>query len=122
MNIQYASDTVFYRSHKVGWEPLLIELLLWVYNRNDKNNMVITSSWRPKKIHPNDSGIAMTNPLRHFDLRSRGMVHPEDLPLLVNANWIYDPKRLHKKVCIYHDSGLGWHLHFQIHPRTQGPL
>lgn len=120
--IRYASDAIFYRAHKVAWEQMLIELLLWVYSRIDDTDTIITSAWRPRPIHPNDSGIASTDPLRHFDLRSRGMRKPNELAMTVNAFWRYDPKRPDKNCCLYHDSGLGWHLHFQIHKNTEGPL
>lgn len=119
--IEYASDAIFYRAHKVAWHPILIEVIFWLdmYVAMEKT---ATSTWRPKAIHPKDSLIHCQIPLRAIDLRSRGIVAPSKIRDMINKNWTYDPKRKRLRVCVYHDTGLGYHFHIQVHPNTVGPL
>ena len=115
--------TLDYKNHKVlismltkAWHPKLTELLIWNTIRYSKNT--ITSSYRDHKIHLKDSGIHMTNPLRAFDKRSKDYPDPEAIAADINAHFIYDPARPHYQVCVYHDTGQGYHFHLQVHDRT----
>lgn len=119
----------------MSWHPKLVELMVWLtvsLHTDHGNNLVVTSAWRPKKIHHNDSGIHITNPLRAFDLRSHRWVadadgghyvsifgvEPEQIRDAVNHCWQYDSDRPNLKVCVFHNTGLGWHMHMQVHPHT----
>lgn len=101
---------------EVEWHPKLIELLLCIEVRYSK--VTITSAYRNKKIHPSDSGIHMTKPLRSFDLRSRDFANPTSVQNDLNHIWIYDPDRPWLNVVVYHNTGLGWHFHCQVHDNT----
>ena len=116
-------SAIGYKSHRVligtlshGWHPKLIEVLLWLTVRY--STIIFTSTYRPKKIHATDSGIHCTIPLRAFDFRSAVYPNPQDIADDINAHFIYDPKRPDLKVCVYHDTGFGYHFHIQVHDRT----
>jgi len=113
---RYKNDAVMYNAHHVPWHPILLDYYSWFVD--EVCIPLITSSWRSAKIHDNDSGIAMVSPLRHLDFRSKLFAYPKGVVDKVNAHWVYDPNRPEKKVCIYHDSGQGLHLHNQVHPNT----
>ena len=57
-------------------------------------------------------------PLRGIDIRC----HDEHVGVIieawVNRRWTYDPDRLNKMCCLFHDSGNGLHLHIQVHKNT----
>jgi len=74
----------------------------------------ITSLYRPE-----DEGIHNTIPLRALDIRCRDGLIGGALEKAVNKKWIYDPQRPQMKVCWFHDSGRGIHLHIQVHSRTR---
>jgi len=130
--IGYKNHKVLGRMFHVPWHPKLLELLVWstfALHTDHGNNLVVTSSWRPTKIHPGDSGIHITNPLRAFDLRSHRQtedgeyvsifgVSPEEIRDAFNHCWRYDPQRPEMRVCVFHDTGRGYHLHLQVHPRS----
>lgn len=103
----------------VAWFPTLIAVLLWLMVRYNSYNILVTSAYRRKKIHPKDSGIHCTIPLRAFDLRSWLFKDPMKVSLDINDNWVYDPQRPWLQVCKYHDTGRGWHFHIQVHFRTR---
>lgn len=117
MNIEYSTPRIFNRAHIHGWSWQLTELFIWLPSVVD--NIVITSAWRPVKIHPNDSKIHTMTPLRAADLRSRVFDQPEKIAEAINNKWIYDPGRPNMKVCLYHNTGRGWHFHLQVHPKTE---
>ena len=115
--------TLDYKNHKVlismltkAWHPKLIELLVWLTIRYSKN--IITSAYREREIHDKDSGIHGTDPLRAVDKRSRDYPDPEAIAADINAHFIYDPIRPHYQVCVYHNTGQGYHFHLQVHDRT----
>jgi hypothetical protein len=95
-------------------DPLLRTILLEI--ENWFGEQTITSLYRI-----GDEGVHGTLPLRGTDLRCR----KEDksvgrrIEQKVNSRYIYDPARREKRVCMLHDSGLGLHLHIQVHPNTQ---
>lgn len=94
----------------------MLGLQSWLVVRYSE--VVFTSAYRDHKIHPKDSGIAMTNPCRHRDIRSWIYEDPQKVVDDVNKNWIYDPKRPSLKCAMYHDTGHGVHIHLQVHDNT----
>jgi len=54
-------------------------------------------------------------PLRGLDEGCHIIVLGNIIENTMNARWIYDPTRPTKKVCKFHDTGLGLHLHYQVH-------
>jgi len=117
-------SSIGYKSHKVlvgslthGWHCKLIEVLLWLTVRHSV--LTLTSAYRLKKIHPNDSGIHCTIPLRAFDLRSRDFEDPIKIRDDINKHWIYDPNRPWLSVCVYHNIGNGFHFHIQVCAYTE---
>lgn len=75
---------------------------------------VITSLYRI-----NDNGVHGTLPLRGMDVRCRDADKGADLEEYLNSRWQYDTQRPDKVVCIFHDVGMGAHLHLQVHPNTE---
>lgn len=117
MIIQYRDNKRFRRAHEHGWHDNLILVVSWLPTVLTKV-MVLTSSWRPFKIHGKDSGIAQQVPVRHADFRSRNYDDPHSIARAINHRWIYDPNRPQLKVCVYHDVGYGHHFHIQVHNNT----
>ena len=58
-------------------------------------------------------------PLIAIDLRCRDKWLGKLIEMSTNKLWAYDPDRPSKKVCLFHDTGQGYHLHFQVHPNTR---
>lgn len=116
-------SAIGYKSHKVligtlthAWHPKLIELLLWLTVR--ESHITITSAYRADKIHPHDSGIHATIPLRAIDLRSRDFEDPVKVQGDINQHCVYDKDRPWLNVCVYHNTGMGWHFHCQVHDNS----
>ena len=65
-----------------------------------------------------DPGVHGTLPLRGIDLRCHNDTMGWQIADFINDRWIYDPERPTLQVCIYHNTGRGWHLHFQVHQHT----
>lgn len=65
-----------------------------------------------------DDGVHGTLPLRGMDLRCRDKVIGEMIENEINSRYKYDPSRPSMSCCMYHDIGLGAHLHIQVHPNT----
>ena len=101
---------------EVQYHPKMVDLAVWVAVRI--NHPRITSAYRSKKVHSKDSGIHMTNPCRAVDWESKNLDDPRIVCDDINNHWIYDPKRPEMRCAIYHDVGLGLHIHTQVHPRT----
>lgn len=115
-NIGYKSHRVLIGTLTHAWHPKLIEVLLWLTVRY--STIILTSAFRPHKIHSKDSGIHSTIPLRAFDLRSAVFKDPQQIADDINKHFVYDPKRPRYKVAKYKDIGQGWHFHIQVHDRT----
>jgi hypothetical protein len=101
---------------RVPFHKKMIALTLWFAWRQDKP--VITSSYRDASVHDKDSGIHSTIPCRAVDWRSKDLTNPKRVVEDINNHWEYDPKRPKLKCAIYHDIGLGAHIHTQVHDRT----
>lgn len=95
-----------------NYHLLLIEIVLDVYSV--ASEIVVTEGWREGK------GVHSTNPCRGIDLRSwiYSASRIEQIQHYINSRWTYDPKRPTMECCIIHDTGLGVHLHLQVHPNT----
>jgi len=74
---------------------------------------IITSLYRI-----GDNGVHGQLPLRGMDIRCSLDSIGRQIEGWVNQRYHYDPSRPQMKCCMYHDVGLGRHLHFQIHPNT----
>lgn len=92
--------------------PMLRKIALEVENRFGEKT--ITSLYRI-----GDKGVHGALPLRGLDFRCRTARHGEEVERWVNERWCYDPNRLKKKCCMFHTVGQGYHLHLQVHPRTE---
>jgi len=75
--------------------------------------LTITSLYRI-----DDGGVHGTLPLRGLDVRCHDRTVGGAVEDYANTMWVYDPGRPHLRVCQAHDSGMGFHLHFQVHPKT----
>jgi len=117
MNIAFKSDNIFKNFCKVPHHPVLDDLICWLHE--NKIERIVTSAYRANKIHPADSGIHTTNPLRAIDLRSWTIRNPNIVRDKINNAWLYDPARPGKKVCVYHTTGRGYHFHLQVHDNTR---
>ena len=85
---------------------------------NPKTNQIYKRSEVPYSTHS-------AKPCRASDLtlvspRVTRVLDPQYIALenAINKRFIYDPKRAKKKCCIFHDIGLGRHLHIQVHYNT----
>lgn len=74
---------------------------------------LITSAYRP-----GDEGVHGQMPTRGVDLRCWDRVIGAQVESETNARWVYDPERPAMKVCMAHDTGSGYHIHFQCHRNT----
>ena len=92
--------------------PLLRKIALAVEKQFDVE-FTITSLYRI-----GDPGVHGQLPLRGIDLRCREDHFAILIKDFVNSHWCYDPDRQHLDCCIYHDTGLGKHIHLQVHPKT----
>lgn len=127
MHIAYKNDQIYRNDSKVPKHQTLTEIEIWLCGKKvggQRIELVCTSSFRKNKIHKDDPGIHGTNPLRAKDYRSWLMRNPEQIRDFINQNWIYDPKRPHKQVCVYHKikrldgKKSGYHFHIQVHDNT----
>ena len=66
-----------------------------------------------------DQGVHGTLPLRAVDVRCHNQEMGKVIETWTNKHYIYDRKRPGMKVCLFHDVGRGWHLHFQVHSNTK---
>ena len=65
-----------------------------------------------------DDGVHGTLPLRACDLRCKDDITGKRIVDVINNTWQYDPERPDMKVAMFHDVGMGAHLHIQVHPDT----
>lgn len=92
----------------------LRKMVLWAEQRFiDIHEFEVTSLYRM-----NDNGVHGQLPLRGIDIGCQDDAIGERIEQEVNAHYQYDPQRPALKCCMYHDVGLGKHLHFQVHPNT----
>jgi hypothetical protein len=113
--INFSSDKIAHNFCDYAIHAKLTDIILWVDHL--MGEVVITSARRHRKIHKKDSGIHLTNPLRAVDVRYYIYNDPQHLVDLLNNNFIYN-ERSDKKVAIFHDSGMGKHIHLQCHDMT----
>ncbi len=65
-----------------------------------------------------DPGVHGQLPLRGIDIRCKDDKRGKKIAKWVNGRYEYDPRRPWMVCCMYHNTGLGSHLHFQSHERT----
>lgn len=66
-----------------------------------------------------DTGVHGTLPLRAMDERCKDKAVGDRIAEYINSKWAYDPDRPQMKVCVFHNVGQGWHLHYQVHSKTR---
>jgi len=113
--IEIKSKAVMVQLLKAVYDEKLIEILDWLYDLHPE--FVFTCGFRA-----GDPGTHGTDPCRAVDLRSWVFNSPETIRAEINNTWLYDPDRLNKKVCKYHDTGSGDHFHIQVHYNTRRRL
>jgi hypothetical protein len=116
MSIKIATIPVFKALLSVKYDKKLVDLVVWMSARYSE--VTIVSAWRPEKIHAKDSGIHITQPCRAMDFRSSCFDDPASVVKDINTNWQYDPARPERVCALYHDVGLGPHIHVQVHENT----
>jgi hypothetical protein len=121
-SIEFSSVNIAHNFCDVPVHYKLTDVILWILVLTGE--VVITSAKRLRAIHAKDSGIHLTgdsvkNPLRATDIRYYIYNDPDKLVNLINQNFIYDTRRKHLKVAVFHDTGHGRHIHLQVHERTK---
>jgi hypothetical protein len=91
--------------------PMLVDIIEMV--EDEFGPGLYTSVYRA-----GDAGVHGQMPVRGIDRRCRNAASGLSVANWVAAGWIYDPARPEMVCCIFHDTGQGWHLHFQVHPNT----
>ena len=94
-------------------DPILREMALSVEGHFGVE-FTITSLYRMT-----GAGVHTVLPLRGIDLRCKDYDMGIAVEEYVNSIYQYDPNRMSKKCCMYHDGGNGYHLHLQVHPNTE---
>ena len=114
MVVEIDTVYIFLNLLRVPFAEGVTKLALWIFERY--GSLYITSGYRE-----GDSGVHGTIPCRGLDLRSRVYEDPDEVTANINIHWTYDPYRLHKQCALFHDTGLGPHIHLQTHPNTVVP-
>jgi len=91
--------------------PILQPIVMEVMEKYALN--IITCGHRP-----GDAGVHGQMPTRGVDLRCWDRALAAKVEKEVNEKWAYDPERPSMVVCMAHDTGKGFHLHFQSHRNT----
>lgn len=105
----------FWRMWKV-LQYVVMDLAIYTKLKWDKQ-IVITSIFREivegKKL-------SVHNFWRGCDVRSRNFTKEQidDIVSYINGRWEYDPSRKFLHVIQYHNVGLGYHFHIQVHKKT----
>lgn len=116
MSIKVQTVKVLRALLEVPYDTRLIALAIWFCVRH--NFPMITSAYRANAVHAKDSRIHSTIPCRAMDFSVCDIPDPESACQDVNQYWQYDPKRPWMKCALYHDVGLGPHIHLQVHRNT----
>ena len=123
------------------YHPTLIKLLQWFCVRYSES--VFTGGYDDRDY----PSVHSTIPVRGEDMRSwiyltpKDSSGPENVQDDVNGHWVYDPDRPQKQCAVYHAvckhcnhnnmpphhakceacgrELLGWHLHLQVHDKTE---
>jgi hypothetical protein len=109
-------EKVFEGLLKGKYPNILIEMALEVVKliSSFDSQVVITSSFRE-----GDAGVHGV--FRGLDFRSYALTK-DQITIIVdcmNSNYCYDDSRPNMKVLLFHNVGLGPHLHLQSHPHTR---
>lgn len=92
--------------------PMLREILGYIDFR--VGNVTITSLYRPE-----DRGIHSVFPLRAVDIRCWDPEVAYTIASMINQRFEYDPERPEKQCAIPHGKDSNFHIHLQVHDRTQ---
>lgn len=90
----------------------ILKSMVMDVERHFRFKLTITSLYRP-----NDPGVHGTLPVRGMDISCPDESAGIAIVKYINSKYQYDPKRVHKVVCMWH--GEPKHLHFQSHPNTE---
>lgn len=106
----------------------LVDIICWIIVTFGL--ILMTESFRHQR-HKND--LHGTKPVRAIDIRA--WIYPDPIKVVraINKKFIYDPNRPWKKVAVYHQNskkdpksnpktGIGYHLHIQVHLNTRGRI
>jgi hypothetical protein len=115
-DIRFKSLEIAHNFCDVRIHPKLTNLLMYIADLTGE--VIITSARRYRTVHPKDTMLHMTDPLRAVDIRH--YIYNDYLKLkdTINSIFQYDSRRPTKDVIVFHDIGLGSHFHCQVHPRT----
>jgi hypothetical protein len=99
------------------YHPILGDIVGWI---NDNYGIVIITEGARLRTHANDLHADDQDIIRAVDCRSWIYKEPQEIVDRVNLRWIYDHKRIMKKVLVWHESmrRQGKHFHIQVHPNT----
>jgi len=119
MNLDFASEQVFYNYTNHTMHPTLAELQWWFGRKYYE--VIVTSAYRS-----GGTGVHSSLPyFRGLDLRSYIFAHPEDMEKDINKVWFYDPDRPKMRCCKYHEvidpktnKSKGLHFHLQVDVRN----
>ena len=114
--LKFKDEKIMHNFCDVRIHPILTDIINYILQLHGE--VIVTSAFRPIKIHQTDSGIHSTDPLRALDIRHYIYNNPDALVDIVNRKFTYDPKRPTKKCAIFHNTK-GWHIHLQCHDKTR---
>jgi len=103
--------------HQLEFIDRTLRAILYEVQEHYGMPFVITSLYRI-----DSPGVHGTLPLRGIDVRCREKELAVPIVEFVNSRWQYDPDRPKRLCCMAHDTGQGFHLHFQVHPNTKNIL
>ena len=115
-HIEFTTEQIAHNFCDVRIHPKLTNIIKWIVDLTGV--VVITSARRYRLIHPKDSGIHLTDPLRAADIRYYIYGNPHGLVCLINQHFQYDYKRKKLECAVFHDT-VGKHIHLQVHDRTK---
>lgn len=83
-------------------------------------SLVNPDTGRPYRVEEVPFSVHETDPCRGTDAvtEKRRVPDMERIADRVNGGWRYDPNRPELKVALYHDVGMGHHIHFQVDENT----
>lgn len=81
----------------------------------------VTCIYRTKAEDDELEGTGVHSAWRALDVRTKDVDRDavEDAVEHLNAEWVYDPRRLRLSVAYAKPHGSGPHLHLQVHPSTR---
>lgn len=96
------NEAADYAKSQHNWDFHLTSIYRTPREDADLNGSGIHVSWRAVDVRTNDVAVAKVRAVTDW----------------INSRYIYDPLRLHLKVCFSEPHGTGPHMHYQVHPNT----